>query len=279
MVRVSRYLSATLLAGVLATSAASTGIDPTTAHAWSENLGWANAVPTNGGVTLSFDGTAGFLSGLAWGENIGWIKFGSDGGGPYVNTSSTNWGVNLSSSGMLSGHAWGENVGWIKCDPAYGGVTVDMTNGTFSGRAWGENLGWLSFNGTSPDYGVRTLAFDTQSQGTPNWWLAHHAATETTEDGDQVPAWKEYVADTDPNDPGSYLRISSISNAPPSTEVAFTPASPRRSYTLMRRALLTNEWSHVAGQMGISGTGGENMLRDTNTWERMFYTVEVMVSP
>jgi hypothetical protein len=254
-------------------------IDATSEHAWSENGGWVEGAAAQGELTVHFDGSSGYLSGHAWGENIGWVKFGANTGGPYVNTSSTDWGVNLSSSGTLSGHAWGENVGWIKFDPSYGGVTVNMTNGTFAGRAWGENIGWLTFMGTSPDYGLRTLAFDAQAQGTPNWWLDHHAVTETTEDGDQVPAWKEYVADTDPNDPGSYFRILSISNAPPATQVAFTPASPGRSYTLLRRALHTNGWSDVAGQAGVPGTGGEHMLHDTNTWARMFYTVEVTVTP
>ena len=214
-------------------------IDATSEYAWAENGGWLQAAATNAGVSVHFDG----------------------------------------SSGYLSGHAWGENVGWITFDPAFGGVMINFTNGTFSGRAWGENIGWLTFKGTSPDYGLRTLAFDAQAQGTPNWWLDHHAVTETTEDGDQVPAWKEYVADTDPNDPGSYFRILSISNAPPATQVAFTPASPGRSYTLMRRSLHANGWNHVAGQAGVPGIGGEHMLHDTNTWERMFYTVEVTVTP
>ncbi|MFT5241348.1 MAG: hypothetical protein ACI9X0_002328 [Kiritimatiellia bacterium] len=254
-------------------------IDATSESAWAENGGWLQAAATNAGVSVHFYGSSGYLSGHAWGENIGWVKFGANTGGPYVNTTATNWGVNLSSSGTLSGHAWGENVGWITFDPAFGGVMINFTNGTFSGRAWGENIGWLTFKGTSPDYGLRTLAFDTQAQGTPNWWLDHHAVTETTEDGDQVPAWKEYVADTDPNDPGSYFRILSISNAPPATQVAFTPASPGRSYTLLRRSLLTNGWNHVAGQAGVPGTGGENTLHDTNAWARMFYTVEVTVTP
>ena len=95
-----------------------------------------------------------------------------------------------------------------------------------------------------------------------------------------MPAWKEYVADTDPNDAKSYLCIAAVSNAPAAAVVALAPASTRRYYTLLRRRdLQSGGWSNVVGQVGIPGTGGQNTLEDTNTALRMFYTVEVTVSP
>ncbi len=39
---------------------------------WSENAGWINFKPTNGGVTIDSSGN---FSGYAWGENVGWIHF------------------------------------------------------------------------------------------------------------------------------------------------------------------------------------------------------------
>ena len=131
-------------------------IDPTNKFAWGENVGWVNFAPTNGGVTVHYNGTSGYLTGYAWGENIGWIKLGANAGGPYANTSATDWGVNLDGEGNLSGFAWGENVGWIKFDPAYSTVTINMATGRFQGDAWGENIGWLRFQGNAPDYNVRT---------------------------------------------------------------------------------------------------------------------------
>ena len=56
-------------------------IDTTNKYAWSENAGWLNFRPTNGGVTVHDT----YLSGYAWAENIGWVKLGS-GTGPYANT-------------------------------------------------------------------------------------------------------------------------------------------------------------------------------------------------
>lgn len=269
-----------LLAGTLTVMAGDTGTDPAHKYAWGENIGWVNAGPTNDEVIVHFDGDSGWLSGHAWGENVGWIVMGSAGGGPYVNTTSNNWGVNLAATGELSGYAWGENVGWINFGDAQCDAAISPTNGEFSGHAWGENIGWLKFKGTSPDYGVRTLAFDTQAQGTPNWWLDHHGVTENFDVGDGVVAWRKYVMDTDPNTGGDYLRITSVSNAPAGTDVRFMPASTRRYYTLRWSDELTaGGWSNVVGQISVPGTGGNQTMQDTNAAARTFYSVEVTVGP
>ena len=147
--------------------------------------------------------------------------------------------------------------------------------------AWGENIGWLKFKGTSPDYGVRTLAFDAQAQGTPNWWLDHHNVSEGYDAGDGVPAWRKYVMDVSPTNTDNALRITAVSNAPAASVVAFTPASTRRYYTLARREnLQTGGWSNVAGQVGVQyGTGGKKTMQDTNAAPRAFYRVNVTVCP
>jgi len=257
---------------------AGVGIDATNKCAWAQNAGWMNARPPNGGAAVHFDGMSGYLTGLTWGENIGWIKLGDDTGGPYANNSHSNWGVNLDDNGRLSGYGWGENVGWIKFDPAYAGVTVDGTNGTFRGRAWGENIGWVSFSGTGPDYGVRTLAFDRQPQGTPNWWLSRYAIDNETAEGTKgIPAWREYVSDTDPTDLNSRFVITALSNTPHAM-VSFTSSS-RRYYTLKTRGnLLTGDWTNVIGQAGIRGGNGTSLLEDSTGNTQRFYRVTVQVS-
>ena len=279
--RVMRWGAVALLAGTLAALAENTGTDPAYKYAWGENVGWANAGPTNYEMTVHFDESTGWLSGYAWGENVGWIVMGSAGGGPYANTTSNNWGVNLAANGDLSGYAWGENVGWINFGHAQCDASIDPVNGEFSGQAWGENIGWLKFKGTSPAYGVRSMAFYTQPQGTPNWWLDAHGVTEGYDAGDGVPASAKYVMDTDPNIEGDYLRITSVSNAPAATDIAFTPASTRRYYTLTWRENLTQGgWSNVAGEIDVQyGTAGEKTMQDTNLTTKAFYSVEVTVSP
>jgi hypothetical protein len=262
--------------------AVNTGTDAVHKYAWGENVGWVNAGPTNHEVTVHYyEGTSGWLSGYAWGESIGWIAMGSTGGGPYANTTSNNWGVNLAANGALSGYAWGENVGWINFEQTHGQPFISPVTGEFSGHAWGENIGWLKFKGSSPDYGVRTLAFDKQPHGTPNWWLDHHGVTEVHDAGDGVPAWQKYSMDTDPNVAGDYLRITALSSAPPARVVTFTPASTRRYYTLARsERLAEGGWSNVAGQVAVQyGTAGAKTMQETNGAVRLFYTVKVTVAP
>lgn len=127
-------------------------IDPAQKFAWSENAGWVNFAPTNGGVTV----TAGQgLSGYAWAENLGWIQLAAV-GSTYQNTTKDDWGVRLIGT-TLHGFAWSENAGWVNFAPQYGGVTI-QSDGRFDGYAWGENVGWMHFKNATPIYGVRTTA-------------------------------------------------------------------------------------------------------------------------
>lgn len=276
-----RWMVIALQAGMLGALADNSGTDPEHKYAWGGNVGWVNAAPTNCEVTAHYDEDAGgWLSGYVWGENIGWIVMGSAGSGPYANTASNNWGVNLAANGDLSGFAWGENVGWINFGHAQCDAMINLTNGEFSGHAWGENIGWLKFKGTSPSYGVRSRAFDTQPQGTPNWWLDHYHVTEGYEAGDGVPAWQKYVMDVDPTVADNYLQIMAVSNPPAGAQVAFEPSSARRYYTLTwRQALAEGGWSNVAGQVSVAGEGGRQTMRDTNTVPRAFYRVKVTTTP
>lgn len=148
-------LALACLAGPCARTFAEGNIDTTNKYAWSENAGWANFAPTNGGVTVLV-ARSGYLSGYVWAENIGWIKMGNDNGGPYQNTLVNNWGVNLV-VGKLDGYAWSENCGWIKFNPTHGEVTINVSDGKFDGYAWAENIGWIHFQNASPVYYVRTL--------------------------------------------------------------------------------------------------------------------------
>lgn len=272
-----------VLLSVLATAARAgdIGTDTANKYAWGENVGWANAAPSNNEVTVHFDGASGWLSGYLWGEGVGWLRMGSPAGGPYSNASSNNWGVNLAADGKLFGYAWGENVGWINFGHALCDAALNPTTGEFSGRAWGENVGWLNFKGASPAYGVRTLAFDAQPQGTPNWWLDHYGVGEGYDAGDGVPAWRKYVMDVAPTSAGNALRITAISNAAGVQAVSFWPASSRRYYTLEGRSdLVSGSWSGVSGQAPrVSGTGGTQTLSDSGVAERAFYRVSVSVTP
>jgi hypothetical protein len=134
-----------------------------TKWAWSENAGWLNVAPAGYGITDHDT----HLSGYIWHENVGWIKLGVDGSvGPYDNSDTTNWGVNLDKSSYdssllldpnseialysLSGYAWSENAGWINFDPIPGDssvvpVSYQPSTKIFSGWAWSGNMGYIMF--------------------------------------------------------------------------------------------------------------------------------------
>src|SRR5579863_554273 len=78
-----------------------------TGYAWSDNYGWINLNPTNGGVLNNGNGV---LSGSAWGEGIGWIHFS---------------GVTINSSGLFTGTASVDNGGSINFSCDHCNVTTD----------------------------------------------------------------------------------------------------------------------------------------------------------
>ena len=276
-----QWIAIILFTGIVTTQAANTGIDSEEKYAWGENIGWCNAGATNYGVQIHFDGTEGWLSGFIWGESVGWIKVGGDAGGVYASTTSNNWGLNMDVDGNLSGFAWGENIGWINFSHQYDTVKVDRVTGKFSGFAWSETVGYLNFGDDSWHYGVRTEAFDSQQKGTPNWWLDDQNVAEEDDEGDSVPAWKEYVADTDPNDPNSFLHIMEIDVTSATNRIVFSPSSSQRYYTLMQSTnLLSNDWNPVSNQENIQyGTNGTNQLFNESTATQQFYRVDVKVAP
>ncbi|MBF0405713.1 MAG: Ig-like domain-containing protein [Candidatus Riflebacteria bacterium] len=115
---------------------------------WSENCGWINFNPNNGGVSVHL-GKNGHLRGFAWSENIGWVKFAASSAvAPFENTTQTNWGVNLSTDGKLTGFAWSENAGWINFGATDGNAALNESTGFMTGFVWSENLGWIKLSGT-----------------------------------------------------------------------------------------------------------------------------------
>jgi hypothetical protein len=146
----SSLLGLLCLISLSAQAAVSGNVSSVDKQAWSENAGWTNWMPTHGGVTVF----ASHLSGYVWAENIGYIKLGHANGGPYLNTTAANWGVNRDANGNLSGFGWSENAGWINFSPSHHQVVINSVTDTFSGYAWSENIGWIHFENAAPAYRV-----------------------------------------------------------------------------------------------------------------------------
>lgn len=103
--------------------------------------------------------------------------------------------------------------------------------------------------------------------GTPVPWLLRHgftnnwAAAETQDpDGDGVPTWQEYRADTDPRDGSSVLALRFLPAVPWVSfhQVAF-PTSARRFYRVERSTDLET-WEAITPD--FPGTGGEVLVTD-----------------
>lgn len=260
-------------------------IDATNRYAWGEQIGWVNHRAVHGETTVCVDGTNGFLKGYAWAENAGWIKLGAAAGGPYLNTSASNWGVNLSAGWALSGFAWSESVGWLNFRPAHGGVELDPLSGDFSGFAWSENAGWIRMGSTGSAYRV-TASMPLAANGVPEWWLWQYGFTNNYDDassadadGDGMATWQEYVAATDPTNAASFLGIlhpDRYDIEPWHTAVTVVWYSVEgKLYDVYRATNLLDASPFTPLATNIPGEVGQTGFVDTNlpAFSNMFYRV------
>jgi len=121
-------------------------------------------------------------------------------------------------------------------------------------------------------YEYNPASYDTDGDGIPDGWEHTHGLNLTNAadavlnpDGDPHNNLQEYIADTNPTNALSYLRIVAFSNLPPWT-VWFAPSSTNRRYTLeFSTNLIQRPWPCVPGQFDVPGLGGVQSLNDTNT--------------
>jgi hypothetical protein len=250
---------------ITAPAPAQSTIDSTNKYAWSANSAWINSRPSAADGVVTGER---FLSGYAWAANTGWIHIG-DGtpanGHTYANNSATDYGVNHDGGGYLTGFAYSANTGWVNFgwagpnDPNR--PHFDLITGNFAGYAWGANTGWINF-GAGLLNTDQILCLDTDGDGMGDAWELQRfgnltsAGVGTDRDKDGQSDAAEYIADTNPNDPGESLRFVSHSYAPGFTSVTlqFATTRPTRLYRIQGSTSLLSTGSGAWADVGGLGT-------------------------
>ena len=209
-----------LLAGVscTVTAHAAATINAVNKYAYGANIGWMDwrGDVANGAIIGEY-----ICRGSIYAANVGWISLGS--GTPasgvfYQTNAAADYGVNHDGFGNLRGFAYGANIGWINFEDT-GAPRLDLKTGKFIGFVWGANVGWISLSNAFAHVQTDTLrpGLDSDGDGIPDAWellrfgnLATANAT-SDQDGDGVSDKGEELADTNPNNPASRLRITSYS--------------------------------------------------------------------
>jgi hypothetical protein len=146
-------------------------------YIWSENLGWINLAPTEGGVDNT---TGGVLSGYGWGDTASWVNFDPTHGGVTINTT----------TGEFSGYAWISNAGWMRFDCSLADACVETdwrptvgtttgTSGTTGGHGPGPGSGTTTGTGTTAT-GTTTTGTGTTTTGTGTTGATTTGTTGTT---------------------------------------------------------------------------------------------------
>src|SRR5215213_9708909 len=276
------------LAAVTSASAATT-INAANHFSYGANIGWMEwrGNVTSGAVIGEY-----ICTGSIYAANVGWISLGS--GAPvngirYQNNSASDYGVNHDGAGNLRGYAYGANIGWITftnrdaAGGTYQGPKVDLLTGKLSGFLWSANCGWISLSNAAAHVQTDTIipGIDTDGDGIPDAWerekfggLLTVANGSSDTDGDGFKDISEYLADTNPNDPLSFLSITNYNIAAGGSPLSLTWRSqPTRQYHVQERTLVDSGiWSDV-GLGLISPDAGVTTTRsftDTASAQRFF---------
>lgn len=173
----------------------------------------------------------------------------------------------LKANGVLV--TWGGESGRI---PATSGNTLPVLNSIAAG-------GFHSL-------GIVPEGADSNGNGIPDWWEiqnsidpaeAHDATSDSDEDG--LSDQEEYLADTDPWDAGSYLKVDMAYNRDTAQlELMFSPVSSERTYTLEYASDFTKgAWRAVGGMsnMRMQSSASQGKLTVDNRKEQRIYRLVV----
>lgn len=254
---------------VAAADAPIANVSESNRFAWSDTTGWIE-VATNDpqALRIMLDGTNAFLAGFAHSDTLGPIAFGYTNAGPYANTSTTDWGVNLSPTWDLYGFAWSPAAGWIEFS-ALTDASIHQQYGFMKGFSDSSEIGLIRW-GEDPDVGLPYgIVFDLElnAQDLPLWWI--HLYGETNELGEVTNA-DVFFAGTSASPVFDAVGVSG--------EFIFDTVS-RRYYTIEASTNLlapADGWLRI---QQISGSGDPVFFQPQKTQPQEFYRFTVGLDP
>lgn len=196
----------------------------------------------------------------------------------------TQFMLNVTSAG--NGSVGGETNGWKDIGSNIS-VTATASNyyhfASWSGSTNGSTIngGQLGAPMTGPRQILAQFAANLATNNTPHWWLAQYGlATNDTgamyDDGDGMPAWQEYVADTDPTNRSSVLALTAVTISGAGARMAWTGGSLATQYLEVRNSLTSTsvQWTAIATNLPPTPTA-TNYLDSANTNPVEFYRIRV----
>ena len=261
----TRFVTGLCVAMAVSATAA-TSINAVNRYSYGANIGWMDwrGDVNNGAVIGEF-----ICSGFIYAANVGWINLGN--GAPandirYANNSADDFGVNHDGAGRLFGLAWGANIGWLNftnrdgAGASFAGPRVDLASGRLSGFVWSANCGWISLSNAIAFVQTDSLPSgpDVDGDGLPDAWEQDRTGDLTTlnaagdNDSDGFSNAQEYLADSDPTDPASGLRITFFNAVAEGTANTITWTSrPTRQYLVQERDDLTIGFTWTDAGLGL----------------------------
>ncbi len=234
-------------------------IRPDTGWTWGSNIGWVQWAPS---IEKAATLTQSVAHGFVFAPNVGWIHLG-DGtprdGVRYGNDGPEDYGININPDGALRGWAYGANIGWVRFADT-GDPRIHWETGRVSGFAYGLNVGWIRIgdSDSGPQIDRLVPGKDSDGDGIPDTWerkfTSNLAQLEKggDHDSDGVADYAEYIADTDPTDPESLLRIREVVPNPNGSGIILKwSAQPARRYLVEARQNLSSESPWQESGLGL----------------------------
>lgn len=219
----------------------------------------------------------------------------------YGNDSATDFGVNVTNftspspgehRASLRGFAYGANIGWINFENT-GDPHLNLVTGELGGFAYGANVGWIDL-GESSQVTISTSlrrGVDRDGDGLADGYEFTHAESKNLNalgaepadaDNDGESDLAEYLADTDPLDPSSRLKIIAVTPAATAGDFELTFTSrPTRIYHLEGNGLLSGNWEEVFGRLTPLGATTETTVSRPSSEKGYFWraTADLPLQP